>query len=725
MAVMNGERPNPIRRQVATGTSLVLLFAAFVGVAFATAPPAAATTPPITSALAPVPSDAVISQFAPPQLYSVSCGAAGSCVAVGSYLDKNSVTQPLIETYFAGSWHASKAPVPTTNPISSPGGVLRKVSCTSGGLCAAWGTFNGGSEYFATVAGGTGGTGGTWHAQGVPTPADAHFADSGGVTSLACEPSGSCYAVGSYFRSYPSLSYSTWAFVDSMTLVAGVPTWSSVRAPTPDFPPIYVENGNGSPGTYSQLSSISCSGSGSCVAVGNFITFQDAVNQSGAWSEQGLIETISNGTVNPGWAAPISGAQNDAWTAQLDQIGCGGGACVASGGYTTNSPTFGTFGVFTDTFSGGGVAPAKAVYPAGAATSQSETGLRASSCGSSGVCVMVGEYNTGAGQAPLLVTGTTPIAAPFVADAPEAFASIGAVSCKSATTCLAAFVTQNGSPTPADTLEIMFGTTWVAARAPAIPNTGAPYASSYQSVACDSEQHCFALAGSGGIVTVGAPPLSTPKVTLTGPSATFTLSKTVTVRWTGSDTGATISHYAVQVRHAGWNGGFGPWSTPSSWSNLSAATVHVAAALSVGYEYCYRVVATDSLGHTATSASRCTELPVDDKSMAASSGWVRATNSAYYLGTYSPTTHLNATLHLTSAQFDRVALVATTCPNCATVQILAGSTIIATVKLAATTTTRKVIFVLPAVSQRTATITVKVVSSGHLAQIDGLGVIRA
>jgi hypothetical protein len=30
-----------------------------------------------------------------------------------------------------------------------------------------------------------------------------------------------------------------------------------------------------------------------------------------------------------------------------------------------------------------------------------------------------------------------------------------------------------------------------------------------------------------------------------------------------------------------------------------------------------------------------------------------------------------------------------------------------------------------AIPQRTATITVKVVSSGHLAQIDGMGVIRA
>jgi hypothetical protein len=118
-------------------------------------------------------------------------------------------------------------------------------------------------------------------------------------------------------------------------------------------------------------------------------------------------------------------------------------------------------------------------------------------------------------------------------------------------------------------------------------------------------------------------------------------------------------------------------------------------------------------------------MPLDDKPLTASSGWTRVTATGYYLNTYSATTHLNATLTRTGAQFDRIALVATKCPTCGKVGVYAGTTLLGTVSLVATTTVHEAVIVLAPVSLRTATLTIRVITSGKVVQIDGLGVSRS
>lgn len=88
------------------------------------------------------------------------------------------------------------------------------------------------------------------------------------------------------------------------------------------------------------------------------------------------------------------------------------------------------------------------------------------------------------------------------------------------------------------------------------------------------------------------------------------------------------------------------------------------------------------------------------------------------------TKHLGAKLTRAGAMARRIAVVATRCAGCGSIGIYAGPTLIGTVNLAYKSTARKTLFLLPAFSLRTATITIRVLSSGKTVEIDGLGISR-
>jgi hypothetical protein len=700
---MSGPRAARIISTLAIGLAATLPGSPVVGAGSA----AAATSPPISTASAPAPSDRDPGTNI--GLSDVSCGEPGFCVAVGRYIDNASDVQPLIETYSGGAWHASKGAVPPGGSGGTVVGSLTHVSC-AGTTCAAVGSYGGYLEYFATLHNGT------WTVQEVPFPADVNTSDLGGVEGIACDVDGSCVAVGDYFRN--NADGGTWGFVDRTGVISGTPNWTSIVAPLPDFPAGYHDDGDGVPSFFSQLTSVSCKGSGVCIALGTYQAYQDRTVSAGGYEPEGLIETITDGSPNGGWADPIPGTENNDWTAYLNEVGCGHGSCAGTGSY---SYTPGKNGTLLETISTGAT-PSFLPLPGDATTGDT---ARASTCGASASCVVVGAYSTASGRLPLLVTQSsgawTAEAAPEVTGAP-ALESLGAVSCATATTCLAA-TTDDGSSSPSDMLVYEYGdTTWGAVRAPALPTQGT-YASEYQATACDAALHCFAVTAGGAIVTMGtAAATSTPKVTLKSPTAAFTTANATKVSWAGSDTGATIQHYAVQVRRAKWNGGFGSWSTPSGWTSLPAATTDVTAALSAGETQCFRVKATDSLGHSATSAVRCTATFLDDKSLVSSAKWHHKTGKAFFQKTYSMTAKKGQTLSAPSAKFDRVALLATTCPGCGRVGVYSGSKLLATVNLARSKTTNQVIIAVNKGAQRSATLVVKVLTTGKPVTVDGLGI---
>jgi hypothetical protein len=120
-------------------------------------------------------------------------------------------------------------------------------------------------------------------------------------------------------------------------------------------------------------------------------------------------------------------------------------------------------------------------------------------------------------------------------------------------------------------------------------------------------------------------------------------------------------------------------------------------------------------------------LPVDDRTLAAASGtWLRRSADGYYRRTYSTAAREGAALVLRGVQGRRLALLATRCPTCGTVQIFWDGTLLKQVSLAAPTPEKKRLLALgPFASLREGTVRMRVSSSGRPVQIDGLAVSRA
>lgn len=216
-----------------------------------------------------------------------------------------------------------------------------------------------------------------------------------------------------------------------------------------------------------------------------------------------------------------------------------------------------------------------------------------------------------------------------------------------------------------------------------------------------------------------------PTVTLRGPAQPFTLASSIPLSWTGSDAGSGIAYYQVRWNKAAYNGGFGAWQYPTAWQKLTSATVTLTGAVpAVGY--CFQTRAVDKVGNTgAWSAQKCSAVALDDRSLAASAGWSRVAWSLFYRGTATQTSKAGAYLARPGAALRRVALVATRCPSCGTVGIYINGTSVGTVNLYSATTLRKAVIALPPFSYRTGTVTLKVLSTGKLIQVDGLGISRA
>jgi hypothetical protein len=124
----------------------------------------------------------------------------------------------------------------------------------------------------------------------------------------------------------------------------------------------------------------------------------------------------------------------------------------------------------------------------------------------------------------------------------------------------------------------------------------------------------------------------------------------------------------------------------------------------------------------STPSSRCTAIPLDDRSLTRSSGWKLETHKGWFQGTSLSTTKLGKTLTI-GATLKRIALVAQKCSTCGKVGVYVGTTLIKKLDLKADQSSRKLIL-LPSFSLRSGTVKVKVLSSDKTVRIDALGVSR-
>lgn len=211
-----------------------------------------------TATEAPLPSNAV--SFL--DLESVSCGASGSCAAVGTYGDTSN-QDGLLETLAAGTWTATEAPADSSDVI------LTSISCPAAGSCVAVGSDEDNAGQLAAVTETL--SAGTWTGVDAPLPANAEPFSSGlqqaGLDSVACGSVSLCVARGAYVAT----SGATEAMIETRS--AG--TWSVTEAPLP-------ANANTTEPRVG-LTSTACGATAPCIVVGHYTDTDGAV--------PGLIET--------------------------------------------------------------------------------------------------------------------------------------------------------------------------------------------------------------------------------------------------------------------------------------------------------------------------------------------------------------------------------------------------------------------------------------------------
>jgi mRNA-degrading endonuclease toxin of MazEF toxin-antitoxin module len=245
-------------------------------------------------------------------LDGVSCWSAGSCLAVGTFLDSSDHSQALVVPITAGVPGAASEVTAPTGASGNPDGVLDSVSCTSSGSCYAVGYYIDSSGNFeGMVVPITDGATGT--ASGVSLPSDATPSGNvlGQLNAVSCAASGPCAAVG---------LYNTASGQESLVVpLATGQAPTGELAPTPIGPTGVAQS--------SQLTGVSCVSGGSCVAAGSF---QDASNV-----EQGMVVTIpATGTPTGLQEAPAAEDVNAGNSSELFAVSCDtSGSCVAGGDY--------------------------------------------------------------------------------------------------------------------------------------------------------------------------------------------------------------------------------------------------------------------------------------------------------------------------------------------------------------------------------------------------------
>ncbi len=353
--------------------------------------------------------------------YALSCPAAGSCVAVGSYDDASFNQYGLIETLSNGTWTGATAPTSGLNPSahSDPSMTLTGLSCPTTGSCVAVGTYN---DALAGVIETQ--SSGTWTATAAPLSGlSTTQGDGVQLFGLSCPTVGWCVAGGQYQDS----SNNYQGLLE--TLSAG--TWKAAGAPTGGLSPAASIN------PQALLSDVSCPAQGWCVAVGAY----DA--SSGT---QGLIETLSGGTWTAA-TAPTSGLSPGAASPPGDPlftVSCpASGSCVAVSTYHDNSSN--TDGLI-ETLSGGNwtaaTAPTSGLSPGAGPT----VTIGGQACPATGSCVAVGSYTDGSGyQHGLIETQsagtwtaqTAPLSGLSPAAATNPMAILASVSCPATGPCTA------------------------------------------------------------------------------------------------------------------------------------------------------------------------------------------------------------------------------------------------------------------------------------------------
>ena len=222
---------------------------------------------------------------------------------------------------------------------------------------------------------------------------------------------------------------------------------------------------------------------------------------------------------------------------------------------------------------------------------------------------------------------------------------------------------------------------------------------------------------------------TTPPTLSVSQLRSVTVGPTTTIAWSAADSpdpdgnpnaeSRGISGTTVRFRTAGPRTGFGAWRTYTTTTASSARLT-----LALGYAYCVQAQTRDLSGNASPwSASTCTTRPLDDRALAAGSGWTRKTSGHYYKFTFTKATTKGRVLSFAKARARHLAVVAATCTSCGAVRVYIGSRYVGTVNLRASATRYRQLFDLKPFAITSGTVKL-VTTSNRLVQIDGLVISR-
>ena len=347
-------------------------------------------------------------------LNSVSCPAAGSCAAGGSYADSSGNSQAFVVDETNGTW-GTAVEVPGTAALNSGGNaVVNSVSCATAGNCTAGGTYidgSGSSQAFVANE-----TNGSW-SKAIEVPGTASL-NGGGyavVNSVSCRSAGTCTAGGEYTDG----SGHSQAFVADETNG----TWGTAT----EVPGTATLNSGGS----GDLVSVSCASAGNCAAGGYY--------RDGSGHDQAFVVDETNGSWGTAIEVPGTGTLNSGGAADLISMSCAGAGNCTAGGYYRVGTSYESFAV-TETSGSWGTAievpGTDALNSGGTATVQSV------SCATAGTCSAAGTYIDGNHQLQAFVVDETNGSWDTATEIPGTdtlgdTANVSSVSCPAAGSCTA------------------------------------------------------------------------------------------------------------------------------------------------------------------------------------------------------------------------------------------------------------------------------------------------
>ncbi|HTW20835.1 MAG TPA: IPT/TIG domain-containing protein [Mycobacteriales bacterium] len=369
-------------------------------------------------------------------LVSVSCPAAGACVAVGT-----SGSQGVIETQKGSSWSGTLATGSDGALLSSYQGSLSSVSCPAAGSCAAVGQaivnnpHTGLLDTDGLIADLVpSGKKSVWSARKAPE----YYKDApegASLASVSCSKPGECRAVG--YALDDSSNHYQYALVDDAKNYA----WFYGSAAVP------ADTDGGS----AALRSISCIGDTFiCMASGYY-----PEKNHGAMPMIQTIDAVDHAQVTAG-LLPIEDT-----SAELLATSCASDGTCESVGDAYDSPGDPTYGYGWDGYivshtygapagKSAGVVASNTRSPGDANTVQHNEALTAASCTVGGVCIAVGHYlDTKGYEAGVIdtrkydsdgnITKETDVRAPEPANDPSTDdqALLNGVSCNNSTHCVA------------------------------------------------------------------------------------------------------------------------------------------------------------------------------------------------------------------------------------------------------------------------------------------------